>query len=75
MARKLETPAATVEASTADATTEPAINPIAIQIYPTRCYMDEGELRRRGGAAYSVPRRHAEELVQKKLASLEPLKE
>ena len=26
-------------------------NPIAIQIYPMRCYMDEGELRRRGGTA------------------------
>ncbi|WJO30983.1 hypothetical protein [Pseudomonas monteilii] len=50
-------------------------NPVTVQIYPLRSYMDEGELRRRGGSAYSVPRRHAEELVQRKLASLEPLKE
>lgn len=50
-------------------------NPVTLQIYPMRSYMDEGELRRRGGPAYVVPSRHAEELVQRKLASLEPLKE
>ncbi|MBF8651981.1 hypothetical protein IRZ81_14380 [Pseudomonas putida] len=50
-------------------------NPATLQIYPLRSYMDEGELRRRGGPAYTVPRRHAEELVQRNLASLEPLKE
>lgn len=50
-------------------------NPATLQIYPMRSYMDEGELRRRGGPAYVVPRRHAEELVQRKLASHEPLKE
>jgi hypothetical protein len=50
-------------------------NPVTLQIYPMRSYMDEGELRRRGGPAYSVPRRHAEELVEKKLASFDPLKE
>lgn len=50
-------------------------NPVTVQVYPLRSYMDEGELRRRGGQAYSVPRRHAEELVQRKLASFEPLKE
>ncbi|MBV4531002.1 hypothetical protein HU719_006230 [Pseudomonas sp. SWRI107] len=51
------------------------LNPVALQIYPMRSYMDEGELRRRGGPAYSVPRRHAEELMERKLASLHPLKE
>ncbi|WP_155418797.1 hypothetical protein [Pseudomonas putida] len=50
-------------------------NPATLEIYPLRSYIDEGELRRRGGPAYSVPRRHAEELVERKLASLEPLKE
>lgn len=50
-------------------------NPATLQVYPMRSYMDEGELRRRGGPAYVVPRRHAEELVQRKLASHEPLKE
>lgn len=50
-------------------------NPVALQVYPMRSYMDEGELRRRGGPPYSVPRRHAEELVDRKLASFEPLKE
>ncbi|POF89370.1 hypothetical protein BGP80_15945 [Pseudomonas putida] len=52
-----------------------ALNPSTLQIYPLRSYMDEGELRRRGGPAYTVPRRHAEELVQRNLASLNPLKE
>lgn len=51
------------------------LNPATLQIYPLRSYMDEGELRRRGGPAYTVPRRHAEELVQRNLASLNPLKE
>ncbi|QXH44275.1 hypothetical protein KSS93_15375 [Pseudomonas xanthosomatis] len=50
-------------------------NPATLKIYPMRSYMDEGELRRRGGPAYVVQRRHAEELVQRKLASLHPLKE
>lgn len=55
--------------------TNPNPNPATLRIYPLRSYMDEGELRRRGGPAYTVPRRHAEELVQRKLASLQPLKE
>ncbi|WP_313456386.1 hypothetical protein [Pseudomonas sp.] len=50
-------------------------NPATLQIYPMRSYMDEDELRRRGGPAYVVPRRHAEELVERKLASFEPLEE
>lgn len=50
-------------------------NPVTVLVYPMRSYMDEGELRRRGGPFYSVPRRHAQELVQRKLASFEPLKE
>lgn len=50
-------------------------NPLDIQIYPLRSYMDEGELRRRGGAAYMAPRLHAEDLVRRGLASLDPLKE
>ena len=44
-----------------------------VQIYPLRSYMDADELRRRGGPAYSAPRRHADDLVQRKLASFEPL--
>lgn len=51
------------------------LNPLAVQIYPLRSYMDEGELRRRNGPAYSVPRRHAEDLVQRNLGSFEPLQE
>jgi len=59
----------------ADSRASTSPNPLAIQIYPLRSYMDEGELRRRGGPAYTVPRRHAEDLVQRQLASLVPLKE
>lgn len=64
-------------ASTAAVDDQPVAipNPAAVEIYPMRSYMDEGELRRRGGPAYPVPRRHAEDLVQRKLASLDPLKE
>lgn len=59
------------------AETQPAGNPNAptIQIYPMRSYMDADELRRRGGPSYSVPRRHGEDLVQRKLASFQPLEE
>jgi len=75
--------AGTPEAETAKAADQPRAveqaaikpNPTSVLVYPLRSYMDEGELRRRGGPAYTVPRRHAEELLQRKLASLEPLKE
>jgi len=50
-------------------------NPVTLQIYPMRSYMDEGELRRRGGPGYEVERRHGEELVQRHLAALTPLEE
>ena len=61
--------------STAEKQALDSPNPVTLQIYPMRSYMDEGELRRRGGPAYSVARRHAEELMERKLASLHPLKE
>ncbi|WP_338794359.1 hypothetical protein [Pseudomonas sp. AE27] len=56
---------------------QPSVSPnsLEVQIYPVRSYMDEGELRRRGGTPYMAPRLHAEDLVRRKLASLEPLKE
>ncbi|MCV4287011.1 hypothetical protein OH708_03725 [Pseudomonas capsici] len=64
-------------ANTANTAGAVPVNPNSpvVQIYPMRSYMDENELRRRGGPAYSAPRRHAEDLVQRKLASFEPLKE
>lgn len=51
------------------------LNTVTLQIYPMRSYMDEGELRRRGGPGYEVERRHGEELVQRHLAALTPLEE
>ncbi|WP_449432347.1 hypothetical protein [Pseudomonas putida] len=75
--------ASSAEANAGDSLNQPAVekqvlanpNPVTLHIYPMRTYMDEGELRRRGGPAYSVPRRYAEELVERKLASFDPLEE
>lgn len=41
------------------------------EIYPLRSYLDAGEIKRRGGPSYTVPRRHAEALIAQGLASLE----
>lgn len=49
------------------------LNPAKVEVYPLRSFMDEGELRRRGGPSYQVPRLHAEELEQRKLISRTPL--
>jgi hypothetical protein len=49
------------------------VNPAKVEVYPLRSFMDEGELRRRGGPSYQVPRLHAEELEQRKLVSRTPL--
>lgn len=51
------------------------VNPAKVEVYPLRSFMDEGELRRRGGPSYQVPRLHAEELEQRKLVSRTPLEE
>ena len=50
---------------------ETAKNPSEVEIYPIRTYLDAGEIKRRGGPAYSVPRRHAEALIAQGLASPE----
>lgn len=65
----------TTEATASDGGSASDPNPAEVYVYPLRSYMDEGELRRRGGSAYPVPRRHAEDLVSRKLASREPLRE
>ena len=51
------------------------VNPSQIEVYPLRSFMDEGELRRRGGPSYLVPRLHAEELELRNLISRTPLEE
>ena len=51
------------------------VNPAQVNVYPLRSFMDEGELRRRGGPSYLVPRRHAEELELRKLVSRTPLED
>nr|WP_236165583.1 hypothetical protein [Pseudomonas fulva] len=58
-----------------DLTSSPIVevNPAKVKVYPLRSFMDEGELRRRHGPGYLVPRRHAEELELRKLVSRTPL--
>lgn len=65
------TDAAGLEESTSSASV--GLNPATVEVYPLRSFMDEGELRRRHGPGYLVPRRHAEELELLKLVSCTPL--
>ncbi|MFR0673162.1 hypothetical protein ACLUUI_05765 [Enterobacterales bacterium AW_CKDN230030176-1A_HGKHYDSX7] len=67
------TDAAGLDESTSSASVE--LNPATVEVYPLRSFMDEGELRRRHGPGYLVPRRHAEELELRKLVSRTPLEE
>lgn len=65
--------AAGLDNSTSSASVE--LNPARVKVYPLRSFMDEGELRRRGGPSYLVPRLHAEDLEQRNLVSRAPLEE
>lgn len=67
------TDAAGLEESTSSASVE--LNPATVEVYPLRSFMDEGELRRRGGPSYQVPRLHAEDLERRNLVSRTPLEE
>ncbi|MBF8660859.1 hypothetical protein [Pseudomonas putida] len=51
------------------------VNTAQVKVYPLRSFMDEGELRRRGGPSYLVPRLHAEDLERRNLVSRTPLEE
>ncbi|MDP9557870.1 UNVERIFIED_ORG: hypothetical protein J2W65_003518 [Pseudomonas parafulva] len=51
------------------------VNTAQVEVYPLRSFMDEGELRRRGGPSYQVPRLHAEDLERRNLVSRTPLEE
>lgn len=51
------------------------VNTAQVKVYPLRSFMDEGELRRRGGPSYLVPRLHAEDLERRGLVSRTPLEE
>jgi hypothetical protein len=51
------------------------VNPAQVKVYPLRSFMDEDELRRRGGPGYLVPRLHAEDLERRNLVSRTPLEE
>lgn len=67
------TDAAGLDEPTSSASVE--LNPPTVEVYPLRSFMDEGELRRRGGPSYLVPRLHAEDLEQRNLVSRTPLEE
>lgn len=49
------------------------LNPVTVEVYPLRSFIDEGELRRRGGPSYMVHRLHAEDLERRSLVSRTPL--
>jgi hypothetical protein len=40
-----------------------------LEVFPLRSYQDEGEIKRRGGPGYSVPKRHADQLILAGLAT------
>ncbi len=46
-------------------------NPQAVEIWPLRSYQDAGEIKRRGSKSYTVPKRHADALIARGLASAE----
>lgn len=50
---------------------EAAKNSSDLEIYPIRTYLDAGAIKRRAGPSYTVPRRHAEALIARGLASTE----
>lgn len=54
---------------TAKAVASPETNPSEVTIYPLRSYMDAGEIKRRGGPGYTVPKRHADALIAQRVAS------
>lgn len=51
------------------------VSPTKVEVYPLRSFMDEGELRRRGGPSYVVTRLHAEDLERRNLVSRSPMGE
>ncbi|MCO7634124.1 hypothetical protein NJF54_20080 [Pseudomonas guariconensis] len=58
------------ETSTLVGSTEVADpNPAEVEIFPLRTYQDAGELKRRNGPGYMVPRRHADALITRGLAT------
>lgn len=46
-------------------------NPQVVEIWPLRSYQDAGEIKRRGGSSYTAPKRHADALIARGLASAE----
>ncbi|WP_312115295.1 hypothetical protein [Stutzerimonas nitrititolerans] len=44
-------------------------NPQTVEVWPLRSYQDAGEIKRRGGKSYTVPKRHADALIARGLAS------
>lgn len=60
-------PVSTGEASKIADQTEK--NASEVTVHPLRSYMDGGEIKKRGGPGYSVPKRHADALIAQGVAS------
>jgi len=43
-----------------------------VEVWPLRSYQDQGEIKRRGGPGYAVPKRHADQLITARLATDKP---
>ncbi|KAB0549804.1 hypothetical protein F7R01_00850 [Pseudomonas argentinensis] len=61
--------AGTAGEAEADPTAKTNPNPQTVEIWPLRSYQDAGEIKRRGGKSYSVPKRHADALIARGLAT------
>ncbi len=61
--------AGTAEQADADPAAKANPNPQTVEVWPLRSYQDAGEIKRRGGESYSVPKRHADALIARGLAT------
>lgn len=61
--------AGTAEQADADPAGKANPNPQTVEVWPLRSYQDAGEIKRRGGASYSVSKRHADALIARGLAT------
>ncbi|UQY33589.1 hypothetical protein K8U54_17970 [Pseudomonas fulva] len=61
--------AGTAEQADTGAAGKANANPQTVEVWPLRSYQDAGEIKRRGGPGYSVPKRHSDALITRGLAT------